>query len=233
MKDLKISLVSLANAADNHGLMVKYMNLRSEIFIDKIKWELRNTENIEFEQYDRPNTYYVIAHIGDEVVGGARLTRTDWVFGTGRVRYSFMVRDAALGLLPGMPEDLCHSEPPLDKDVWELTRLVVMDDKPIAKYILHAANYFLFNSDAKECIFLGSPIFMRMSKIYGYKPKPLGKIVGNKDGRFIAFSCDVRPLNTDEDKEFLPMLTGNNWQHQTINYHLSAADNCKNTFMET
>lgn len=32
---------------------------------------------------------------------------------------------------------------------------------------------------------------MSMSKAMGYKPTPLGKIAGNKSGRFLAFSCDV------------------------------------------
>ncbi|WP_330447732.1 hypothetical protein FLP41_01715 (plasmid) [Paracoccus marcusii] len=77
-----------------------------------IAWHgLHHAEGIEFEQYDTFDTVYVIAHRDGRAIGGARLKRTDCSFGGGKVVYSYMIRDAHRGLLPGMPTNLCRDEP--------------------------------------------------------------------------------------------------------------------------
>jgi acyl homoserine lactone synthase len=123
-------------------------------------------------------------------VGGARLIRTDWRFGSGKMVYSYMIRDAYLEHLPGLPADVCADEPPVDPETWELTRLTAIVPG-VAEQILTAANEFLKGIDAKRCLFLGPPAFMRMARGMGYAPKPMGRITGNQDGRFLAFSCAV------------------------------------------
>ena len=69
--------------------------------------------------------------------------------------------------------------------------MVVNNDSNIVRAILDETVAFLQTKKAHKCLFLGPPAFMKMSKRYGYIIEPLGKITGNKDGRFLVFSCDI------------------------------------------
>ena len=73
----------------------------------------------------------------------------------------------------------------------EFTRLATGRDPGLARDILTAANDWLAAQDARECLFLGPPSFIRMAKSMGYNPDPLGPVAGNAEGRFLAFSCAV------------------------------------------
>lgn len=193
MDDIEITVINLPRDLKNFHLVAAFFEYRKTIFVDRMAWPLHNAEGIEFEQYDSFNdTAYVVAHRGTTVVGGARLKRTDAISCSGKIRYSYMIRDAHLGLLEGMPEDLCYDEPPVDEHCWELTRLANEPIPGLSERILEAANNYLFRMGAKECLFLGPPAFMRMATKLGWTPKALGGIVGNKDGRFLAFACPVR-----------------------------------------
>lgn len=171
-------------------LVTRFLELRKSVFVDQMHWDLYHRQAMEFEQYDYFGAVYVIAHRAGEVVGGARLIRTDWKFGSGKLVYSYMIRDAYLDNLPGLPRDLCTDEPPVDPDVWELTRLTATEPG-VAERVLTATNEFLRTIDAKRCLFLGPPAFMRMAQRMGYSPEPMGAITGNRDGRFLAFACNV------------------------------------------
>ena len=72
----------------------------------------------------------------------------------------------------------------------ELTRLAARSAR-LGAAILTATNGFLKREGGDTCLFLGFPAFMRMARSMGYDPKPLGKLTGNGDGRFLAFSCGV------------------------------------------
>lgn len=173
-------------------LVNSYLKLRKEVFIDRLDWPLFHAEDLEFEQYDSFDTTYIVASQGSQVVGGARLRRTDQVSGGGQLRYSYMIRDACLGLLPGLPKNLCHAIPPMDKSVWELTRMVVNGPRDITRMILQATNDFLCRKDASSVLFLGSPAFQRMARSWNWPAHPLGPVAGNADGRFQVIECPVR-----------------------------------------
>lgn len=188
--------ISIGGICDNRGISAHingFLNLRRKVFIDDMNWKLVSHNQIEYEQYDTIATTYVIAHEDGKVIGGARLLRSDSKLPTsfGLTQYSYMIRDAYLGLLPGLPTEICSSNPPSDHKTWELTRFVSLDGARVGEAILTKVNDYLKSHDAERCLFLGPPVFMRMSKTLGYKPAPLGKISGNESGRFLAFSCDV------------------------------------------
>ena len=188
----ELSVIELPRQFEKGNLIQEFMRFRKKVFVDRMAWPLYHMDDVEFEQYDTIDTTYVIAHSGDQVLGGARLKRTDATLGTGRIVYSYMIRDAHLGILPGMPATLCSSSPPIDPNVWELTRLVAVSDPPgVAEAILRESNKHLFAKGATSCLFLGSPAFMRMARRLGWSPQPMGPIVGNDDGRFLAFKCGV------------------------------------------
>jgi acyl homoserine lactone synthase len=160
--------------------------LRKEVFIDKMDWPLYQYDAIEFEQYDTFNAVYIIAHEGAHVVGGVRLIRTDHEIGTGKIKYSYMIRDAYNGHLPGMPTDICFEKPPTDQKIWELTRLATLPGADVARDLLHAANHFL-------------------AKSMGFVPARLGPTVRNEDGAFLAFSCDVVDFSRKQDFDYVDL----------------------------
>ena len=169
-----------------------YLKLRKEVFIDRLEWPLFHADDLEFEQYDSFDTTYVVASQGSKVVGGARLRRTDQLSGGGYLRYSYMIRDACLGLLPGLPKNLCDAIPPMDRSIWELTRMVVNGPRDVTRMILQATNDFLCKKDAASVLFLGSPAFLRMARSWNWPAHQLGPVTGNADGRFQVIECPVR-----------------------------------------
>jgi len=187
----EITVVRMPGGFHRYDLVRAFFQLRKAVFIDEMEWPLYQYDEIEFEQYDTFNAVYLIAHDGPRVLGGARLIRTDWMTGTGKVRYSYMIRDACEGLLPDLPRELCFEKPPTDPQIWELTRLATVPGTDVARDLLHATNQFLIQEGAKRCLFLGPPAFLRMAKSMGYSPNRLGPTVKNGDGSFLAFSCDV------------------------------------------
>ncbi len=182
----------MLTGTDHWDLVTAFLKLRRAVFIEKMEWPLYQAEDMEFEQYDRVDTVYVIAHIGNRVVGGARLLRTDHIGGAGKVRYSYMIRDAYLGLLDGLPAAICDTDPPFSANVWELTRLISDETAGVAELVLEATNDFLVEQKATRCLFLGPPAFMRMARSMAFQPNAMGKIQSNPDGRFLAFECPVR-----------------------------------------
>lgn len=184
---MDVSVLSIPSGLSRWHLVAGFLRLRNEVFIGKLAWELHHAESMEFEQYDRVDAVYVIAHDGDTVLGGARLLRTDNRVGI----YSYMLRDAYHRLLPGIPPEICETEPPRASSVWELTRLVSSTTGEVAPAVLRAANGYLKSVGASDCLFLGPPAFMRMAKSMAFDPRPLGRLTGNKDGRFLAFSCSI------------------------------------------
>ncbi|TGN40854.1 hypothetical protein E4L95_21625 [Paracoccus liaowanqingii] len=190
--DIQVDTIILPRDMHRFDLVASFFRLRKQIFVDRMAWPLHHAEGIEFEQYDTFDTVYVIAHQDGRAVGGARLKRTDCSFGGGTVRYSYMIRDAHLGLLPGMPTNLCHGEPPVDPQSWELTRFAALPLPGLAERILEASNTHLHRLGASDCLFLGPPAFLRMATRLGWTPRKMGDLVGNDDGKFLAFACAVR-----------------------------------------
>lgn len=195
---LIVSILRLPDAAPIWNLVGKYMTLRKEVFISQKSWSLWQAEEMEFEQYDTFDTVYVIAHKNGEVVGGGRLRRADQQTGKGSVVYSYMIRDAVLGLLPGLPKELCFEEPPTNESTWELTRFVSIGGAGVAALMLRAINDFLFAVGGSDCLCLGTPAFLRMARRVGWAVEAVGPLCGNVDGRFLVFNCPVM------DPESLP-----------------------------
>jgi acyl homoserine lactone synthase len=112
--------------------------------------------------------------------------------GTGRLIYSYMIRDACRGLLPGLPSNLCELPPPVDPGTWELTRLVADGRPNVGVAILEAANAWLRGNGGKDCLFLAPPRLRRMAEVLGYAPRMLGPVLQNAEGKFHVFACAVR-----------------------------------------
>lgn len=191
--DFDVSVLHLPEDASNWNLVYAFLKMRRQVFIEKMKWQLMDSEGIEFEQYDIVGVAsYVIAHRDQDVIAGARLIRCDKVVGRPPHSYSYMIRDSYLGRIQ-LPSDLCDEEPPTDDKSWELTRLVSADSNPdVARAVLDVSNDYIFEQEGQRCLFLGPPGFLRMARLYNYEPRKLGKITGDESGRFLAFECKIR-----------------------------------------
>lgn len=176
-------------------VLLSYFALRGNEFVHRQNWEIYQHDGFELDAYDKETTFYVVTTDCEtgEVVGGSRLSPTDHPSFVGFIDAdpaTYMIADACQGLLPGMPTNLCFSEPPVGKHIWELTRVVV--SRPdVVNDLYTSGTDFLHFQGVTQCVALGSPAIMRVARKLRGNPKPIGPLVKNESGTFLAFICDV------------------------------------------
>lgn len=85
---------------------------RHKVFVEKLGWQLQCEGTLEYDQFDRDDTVYVVAHNEHkEVIGTARLLPTTRPYLLGEV----------------FPQLLHGAPPPCSPDVWELSRFAAVD----------------------------------------------------------------------------------------------------------
>ena len=171
---------------------------RRRVFVEQKGWELNTWDGIEYDQYDVFGAAtYVIVHDEGKVIAGARLLRCDSRIGKGAHVYSYMIRDAYLGLID-LPKGLCHSEPPIDSASWEMTRVFTLDRSMAAlKLLIGTVRDYLIAQGAERLLCLGPKSLVRLGSILGFDSKILGDHLGNEDGQFLAFESKLRPVSAD------------------------------------
>ncbi len=103
----------------NHGkLFTDLLRARHESFIVERKWDLPETEGMEFDQYDTPQSRWIAIHDEGQVLGGFRLTPTTAKCGV----YSYMIKDSQRGLLDTIPKDLLYEDAPVEPHIFEFSR---------------------------------------------------------------------------------------------------------------
>ncbi|MBW3243532.1 autoinducer synthase [Epibacterium sp. DP7N7-1] len=116
--------ISFDNLDKTGALFTEMLRARYRHFIQMRGWDLPNIRGMEYDQYDTPESVYCAIHDGMSIKGGFRITPT-----TARcLNASYMLRDAQLGLLSGLPSDLLDAPAPQDPRIWEVSRVFV-DDK--------------------------------------------------------------------------------------------------------
>ncbi len=121
--------MSFHNMSNFGNLFPKYLKARKSVFIDRLNWHVSEAEGMEFDQYDTPFCRWVVLVEFGEIVGGVRLLPTTATCGI----YSYMLRDAHLGLLEDFPTDVLFIEPPVDTEAWEASRFFIKDSIPAAR----------------------------------------------------------------------------------------------------
>jgi N-acyl-L-homoserine lactone synthetase len=121
--------LSFANMHEYGDLLIRYLHARKSVFIDRLNWRVSEADNMEFDQYDTPFCRWVILHEFGEVIGGVRLMPTTARCGI----YSYMLRDAQLGILEDLPSDVLFFRAPVDATVWEASRFFIVDSVPAAR----------------------------------------------------------------------------------------------------
>lgn len=94
------------------GVFARVSSYRHRVFVEKLGWELNCTDSLELDQFDRPDTVYVVAQDQEERIQGcARLLPTT---------QSYLLSEVFPQLLNGAPA-------PNSPDVWELSRFAAVD----------------------------------------------------------------------------------------------------------
>ena len=118
--------LSFANLHNHGELFANMLRARRKTFIEGRNWDLPEANGMEFDQYDTPASRWVAVHEFGEILAGVRLTPTTAKCGM----YSYMIRDAQLGLLDSIPQDLLFEEAPVASHIWESSRVFVADSVP-------------------------------------------------------------------------------------------------------
>lgn len=93
-------------------LFTRISNYRHKVFVEMLGWELQTRNDMELDQFDRPDTVYVVAqNENGQVAGCARLLSTD---------RPYLLGEVFPQLLNGMP-------PPSSPEIWELSRFAAVD----------------------------------------------------------------------------------------------------------
>ena len=120
---MEVTTLSYTNLHNYGELFANMFRARHRTFIVQNKWDLPEADGMEFDQYDTPASRWVAVHKNGEVMAGVRLTPTTHHCGI----YSYMIRDAQLGLLDSIPSNLLFDQAPVDEHIWESSRVFVSD----------------------------------------------------------------------------------------------------------
>lgn len=99
------------------GLYTGLGAYRHEVFVKMLGWDLATPMGCEQDQFDRPDTVYVLSRDDEQsITGCARLLPTT---------RPYLLSEVFPQLLNGLP-------PPCSEDVWELSRFAAVDVKGAA-----------------------------------------------------------------------------------------------------
>lgn len=94
------------------NLYAKVAGYRHQVFVERLGWALHTENGMESDQFDRPDTVYVVVQDdNDRVSGCARLLPTT---------RPYLLSEVFSDLLNGLT-------PPCSPDVWELSRFAAVD----------------------------------------------------------------------------------------------------------
>ena len=175
----------------NHGeLFANMLRARRDLFIGHNKWDLPEAMGMEYDQYDTPASRWVVVH--DElgrVLAGNRLTPTTAKCGI----YTYMIRDAQLGLLDSIPADLLYEAAPVSPHVWEASRVFIAHHVPAKMRLQVQANLMdqmvktARDEGATQLLGLCPRAWMRWMRRLGYETEHVGPCldIGGSDHQAI------------------------------------------------
>lgn len=123
---MQVTTLSFDNMHKHGDLFPNMLRARHSTFIGRNKWELPEADGMEYDQYDTPASRWVAVHDLGQVLAGVRLSPTTARCGI----YSYMIRDAQLGLLDSIPSNLLWDEAPVASHIWESSRVFVSQSVP-------------------------------------------------------------------------------------------------------
>lgn len=157
-------------------LYADLLRARKAVFIDQKSWDLPETDGMEFDQYDTPQSRSVVIHEYGRVLAGVRLLPTTARCGC----YSYMLRDAQRGMIEDIPEYVLYEPAPVAAHVWEATRLFVTKSEPserrliIQTKLIKAMAKAATEQGASHVIGIVPAVFQRWMNRLGLHALPMG-----------------------------------------------------------
>ncbi|SIN84066.1 acyl-homoserine-lactone synthase [Vannielia litorea] len=191
---LRATTLSLETMHHHGDLMVKYLRARRDVFIVAKRWQLPETAGMEFDQYDTPEARWIVVHERDEVLAGIRIAPTTARCGL----HSYMIRDAQLGLLDGLPLDPLYEAAPVSPKIWEATRLFLLDKVPaqrradVQRVLMLEMAAAARREGAEQVIGIVPAVFQRWLNRIGMNAVPVGPRFELDGDRSQAALFDVR-----------------------------------------
>ncbi len=162
------------NRGQYGALVQEQLRQRRVLFHETLGWDIPRSEHIEQDQYDRAETVYVIVEQGGEVQGYARLLPTVSTVRYGQVEFSYLTRDATLGLLPGIPPHILGGQDaPQSETVWEVSR-VEARSKAVLFSLFETIAEFASEVGMEELITFTRKNFDRIVRGLGYEASVIG-----------------------------------------------------------
>lgn len=170
-------VITWSNIHQNGDLWWQHLQLRKQLFVDHEAWDVPHNELAEWDQYDTANSIYLITHEKGKVVAASRLNPCHFESGG----WSYMIKDATDGKLPGIPADIL-SNAPVQPNTWEATRFTVDPSLPSdERNRFLAANAVALRAEARKrgasnLLALMPPAYVRWLSGNGLPTKRLGPI---------------------------------------------------------
>ena len=174
-----------------NNLYAKVAGYRHQVFVEQLGWALHTENGMESDQFDRPDTVYVVAQDDQGHVSGcARLLPTTRPYLLGEV----------------FPQLLNGLAPPCSPDVWELSRFAAVDlndrakmpgqiPSSVARKLLGESIACAVSHGAKRLITV-SPIgverLLSRSEFHAHRAGPPMIIDGHP-----IFACWIEPLRQE------------------------------------
>ncbi len=172
-----VLIVNDTNMGFYGGLLHEQFKKRYALFAEELAWDVPRSTLIERDQYDRAETVYVLIEEAGNLTAYARLLPTTARVNYGTESFSYLVRDACLGKLPGIPSDILDGrDPPSSADTWEMTRVEAQGRKSLVA-LFKAANAFLMSIEASHAITFTRRSFSGILNSLGYETEILGRNV--------------------------------------------------------
>lgn len=169
-------------------LMDRAARYRHKVFVEKLGWQLNCSDLLENDQFDRPDTVYVIAkNENEDIVGIARLLPTT---------RPYLLGDVFPHLMNGM-------RPPASADVWELSRFAAVDfntqqtsvlgqiSSPLTIELLQAAIQCAFGFGAKRLVTISPIGIERLLRKLGIQARRAGTPVVSERQSVCAYWIEL------------------------------------------
>lgn len=173
---MQATTLSFQNMHEHGKLLVNLFKARRESFIVRRSWDLPEADGMEYDQYDTPASRWIAVHDGEKVLAGVRLTPTTSKCGM----YTYLIRDAQRGMLTHIPKDLLNFDAPVDPDIWESSRVFVVDDVPakqrsrVQMMMMHELVRAARENNVKQVIGLVPAVWSRWIRRLGLVAEPAG-----------------------------------------------------------
>lgn len=166
-----------------------FLRLRKTFFVDQLGWDIPHDDEVEMDQYDNPQAWYVLVLDDDgQVVGGGRTMPNSARWGT----HTYMLNDAVEGRIASIPGTVMEGVRVATR-IWEVTRLVVSDAlttqaerSECLSLMLGGIESLLLRFGGVEAISLSPVPMVRAVRSLGFEAERRGEPYLCEDGRKYA-----------------------------------------------